>query len=121
MPIRFSGKLSVAAETGLIEYICAEKEKDRSHIVVTDANIVSVASEILLKYAGNYEVVPLDGRTAPHLWHGDSLPHHRIQFFARIQLGQQLLRPQSASQPNAEERGQRRAQQYKRTGLRNSC
>ena len=52
-------KLALAAGTELLEYVCAENEKDRPHLVgkASDEskNAVSVAPEILSKYAGAYE------------------------------------------------------------------
>jgi hypothetical protein len=62
-PWTIRGKLRIAADTELIEYVCAENEKDRSHVVADDSKIVSVPAEILAKYAGNYEGVPPGGRT----------------------------------------------------------
>jgi len=62
-PWTIGGKLHLAADTELIEFVCAENEKDRSHVVEDDSKIVSVTSEILSKYAGNYEAVPPGGRT----------------------------------------------------------
>src|SRR5438105_4302664 len=62
-PWTIGGKLSLAANAELIEYVCAENEKDRSHVVVDDSKIVRIASEILSKYAGNYEGVLPGART----------------------------------------------------------
>jgi hypothetical protein len=55
------GKLNLA-DTELIESVCAENEKDRSHLVANEA-MVSLPEEILAKYAGNYEGVPPGGRS----------------------------------------------------------
>jgi hypothetical protein len=57
------GKLSLAADTELIESVCAENEKDRSHLVVDDAKIVSIPVEVLAKYVGTYQFVPPIGPT----------------------------------------------------------
>jgi hypothetical protein len=47
------------ADTELIEYVCAENEKDRSHLVGKHSddtkNAVKLAPDILSKYTGNYE------------------------------------------------------------------
>jgi hypothetical protein len=59
-PWTIAGKLSFAADDELIESVCAENEKDRRHIV-DDLKVVSVPSETLSKYVGNYEIV-LPGR-----------------------------------------------------------
>jgi hypothetical protein len=48
------------AETELLEYVCAENEKDRVHLVGKDSddtkNAVNVAPEIVSKYIGTYEL-----------------------------------------------------------------
>jgi hypothetical protein len=56
------GKLSLAADAELIEFVCAENEKDRAH-VVDGSKIVMVPSEVLSKYVGNYEIILPGGRT----------------------------------------------------------
>ncbi|HEV3333385.1 MAG TPA: DUF3471 domain-containing protein [Bryobacteraceae bacterium] len=47
------------ADTDLIEYVCAENEKDRTHLVGKESddkkNAVTLAPEILSKYVGTYE------------------------------------------------------------------
>jgi hypothetical protein len=54
-----------AADTELLEYVCAENEKDQVHLVGKNSddlkNAVNVAPEILSKYVGTYEVL-LPGR-----------------------------------------------------------
>jgi hypothetical protein len=49
---------ALAADTELIEYVCAENEKDRAHLVgrTSAEKKVTVAPEILAKYVGIYEV-----------------------------------------------------------------
>jgi hypothetical protein len=49
---------NLAADTELLEYVCAENEKDRAHLVgrTTEEKAVVVAPEILATYAGVYEV-----------------------------------------------------------------
>jgi len=53
--------LALAADTELIEYVCAENERDRPHMVGRASedlkNAVIVAPELLAKYAGTYEFV----------------------------------------------------------------
>jgi hypothetical protein len=49
-----------AADTDLIEYVCAENEKDRVHLVGRASddkkNAVKLSPEILSRYVGNYEI-----------------------------------------------------------------
>ena len=49
---------TLAADTELLEYVCAENEKDRSHLVgrTTEEKTVTVAPQVLAKYVGVYEV-----------------------------------------------------------------
>jgi hypothetical protein len=55
-------------DTELLEYVCNENERDAGHIVVTEEDRkknrtkVTLAPEILAKYAGVYEMVDQDGR-----------------------------------------------------------
>lgn len=55
-------KLELDADTEMIEYVCAENERDRQHLVGKAAdelkNAVTVAPEILAKYAGIYDFKP---------------------------------------------------------------
>jgi hypothetical protein len=48
------------ADTDLLEYVCSENEKDRTHLVGKKSDdakrAVKVAPEILSKYAGNYDL-----------------------------------------------------------------
>ncbi len=49
---------TLAADTELLEYVCAENEKDRSHLLgrTTEEKAVKVAPQILAKYVGVYQV-----------------------------------------------------------------
>lgn len=49
---------TLAADTELLEYVCAENEKDRAHLVgrTSEEKTVTVAPEILAKYVGVYDV-----------------------------------------------------------------
>jgi hypothetical protein len=51
-------KLELDADTEPLEYVCNENERDRPHLVgkASDVKSVKVASEILSKYAGSYEL-----------------------------------------------------------------
>ena len=57
-------KLELDADTEMIEYVCAENERDRQHLVGKAAdelkNAVKVAPQILAKYAGVYDFKPPD-------------------------------------------------------------
>jgi hypothetical protein len=57
-PLTLSAGGNLAADTELLEYVCAENEKDRAHLVgrTTEEKAVVVAPEILATYAGVYEV-----------------------------------------------------------------
>ena len=52
-------KVELAADTDMIEYVCAENEKDRTHLVGKVSDLtkseVDVAPAILAKYVGAYE------------------------------------------------------------------
>jgi hypothetical protein len=58
-PLTVPINLELDADTEIIEYVCAENERDRQHLVgkVTDEtkNAVKVAPEILAKYTGVYD------------------------------------------------------------------
>lgn len=49
-----------SADTEMLEYVCAENEKDRSHLVGRKSdetkNAIKLAPEVLTKYAGTYEL-----------------------------------------------------------------
>ncbi len=61
-PLTVPIKLELAADTEMIEYVCAENERDRQHLVgkVSDEtkNAVTVAPAILAQYPGVYEFKP---------------------------------------------------------------
>jgi hypothetical protein len=61
-PLTVPIKLEIDADTEMIEYVCAENERDRGHLVgkVADEtkNAVTVAPAILAKYAGVYDFKP---------------------------------------------------------------
>lgn len=63
-PLMIPLKMELDADTEMIEYVCTENERDRQHLVgkATDElkNAVSVAPQILAKYAGAYEFKPPD-------------------------------------------------------------
>jgi hypothetical protein len=65
-PWTIGGKLSLAADTDLIESVCAENEKDRSHLMADDPIVARIPPEVLAKYAGTYQFVPPIG-PAPSL------------------------------------------------------
>jgi hypothetical protein len=57
-PLTLSAGGSLAADTELLEYVCAENEKDRAHLVgrTADEKRVVVSSDVLATYVGVYEV-----------------------------------------------------------------
>jgi hypothetical protein len=63
-----SMNVDLRPDTELLEYVCNENERDVQHIVVTEEDRkknrtkVTVAPEILAKYAGVYEMVDHNGR-----------------------------------------------------------
>jgi hypothetical protein len=56
--------MELDADTEMIEYVCTENERDRQHLVGKAAddlkNAVTVAPQILAKYAGAYDFKPPD-------------------------------------------------------------
>src|SRR6185503_10849780 len=58
-PLTFPVKATFLPDTELIEYVCAENEKDRVHLVgkASDDNkyAVKLAPDVLAKYVGAYE------------------------------------------------------------------
>ena len=54
----FSAGGRLAADTELLEYVSAENEKDRAHLIgrTSEEKAVTVAPEILAKYVGVYDV-----------------------------------------------------------------
>jgi hypothetical protein len=67
----------LAADTEMIEYVCGENEKDRSHLVwsVSDARKlgVTVAPDILAKYVGTYAFDPRNTMKIHITLSGDTL------------------------------------------------
>lgn len=67
-PWTISINAELTPDTELLEYVCNENERDVQHIVVTEEDRrknrtkVTVAPEILAKYAGVYEMVDHNGR-----------------------------------------------------------
>jgi hypothetical protein len=63
-PLVIPLKMELDADTEMIEYVCTENERDRQHLVgkATDElkNAVTVAPQILAKYAGAYDFKPPD-------------------------------------------------------------
>jgi hypothetical protein len=57
-PLTFAAGGNLAADTELIEYVCAENEKDRVHLVgrTTEEKAVVVSPEVLATYVGIYQV-----------------------------------------------------------------
>jgi hypothetical protein len=57
-PLTLSAGGNLAADTELLEYVCAENEKDRVHLVgrTTAEKAVVVAPETLATYVGVYEI-----------------------------------------------------------------
>jgi hypothetical protein len=55
--------INLVADTELLEYVCAENERDRVHLVGRTApeQEVKVAPEVLRQYAGTYEVMAASG------------------------------------------------------------
>lgn len=58
--------LTLAVNSELLEYVCAENERDRSHMVGKASDdlkkAVTVAPEVLARYAGAYEILPPGAR-----------------------------------------------------------
>jgi hypothetical protein len=58
-------EMQYTADTDLLEYVCAENEKDNVHLVGTlsdqTKNAVKLAPEVLSKYVGTYEREALKG------------------------------------------------------------
>jgi hypothetical protein len=65
-------KFELNADTDLLEYVCAENERDRNHLVGKAADDktkeVSVAPEILKQYVGFYEFKPPEHPEDPILF-----------------------------------------------------
>jgi hypothetical protein len=58
-PFTITIKAEIVPDTEILEYVCAENEKDHAHLVGTASDskpaAVTVAPELLAKYAGSYE------------------------------------------------------------------
>jgi hypothetical protein len=79
-PWTVSFGVNLAPDTEMIEYVCAENEKDRMHLVGRTAaeKTVTVSPDILSKYVGVYETVSTTGtamtaRTFTITFAGDQL------------------------------------------------
>ena len=61
-PVTLSADGNLVPDTELLEYVCAENEKDRVHLVgrTTEEKAVVVAQEVLATYVGVYEVRSAD-------------------------------------------------------------
>ena len=90
-------EFELAPDTDLIEYICAENERDRPHLVGKASDdkklAVKVASEILSKYVGVYEMLNPENPGAVYIFNvtleGDEL------FIDMAGKNKQLLTPLS--------------------------
>jgi hypothetical protein len=62
-PWTVSFGVNLAPDTEMIEFVCAENEKDRTHLVgrTAEEKTVTVSREILSKYVGVYETVSTTG------------------------------------------------------------
>jgi hypothetical protein len=62
-PWTISFGVNFAPDTSMLEYVCAENERDRDHLVgrTAEEKGVTVAPEILAKYVGIYETVATTG------------------------------------------------------------
>jgi hypothetical protein len=62
-PWTISVGVNLAPDTEMLEYVCAENEKDRAHLVgrTAEEKKVTVSREILSKYVGVYETVSTTG------------------------------------------------------------
>ncbi len=54
-PLTISVPVNLAADTELLEYLCAENERDTPHLVGSASKGVHVSSAVLDKYVGRYE------------------------------------------------------------------
>ncbi len=62
-PWTISFGVNFVADTSMLEYVCAENEKDREHLIgrTAEEKGVTVALEVLAKYVGIYETVATTG------------------------------------------------------------
>jgi len=65
-------KAELVPDTEILEFVCAENEKDRQHLVGTSADnkppAVKLAPEILAQYVGSYEFAFPENPTVPATW-----------------------------------------------------
>jgi hypothetical protein len=54
-PLTISVPVNLAADTELLEYLCAENERDTAHLVGSASKGVQVSQAVLDKYVGRYE------------------------------------------------------------------
>jgi hypothetical protein len=62
-PWTVSFGVNLAADTEMLEYVCGENERDRTHLIgrTAEEKKVTVSPEILTKYVGVYETVSTTG------------------------------------------------------------
>jgi hypothetical protein len=55
-PLRVETSMRAVPDTELLEYVCAENERDRSHLIgaLSDDRNIELPAELLSKYAGRY-------------------------------------------------------------------
>jgi hypothetical protein len=60
-PIQVTATAQAVVDTSLMEYVCNENEKDRTHLIGSESDdpTVSLSQEALSKYAGTYRMVGL--------------------------------------------------------------
>jgi hypothetical protein len=65
-PWTVKNSINLVADTELLEFVCAENERDRAHLVgrTAEEKEVKVAPEILKQYVGTYEVTAASGSAA---------------------------------------------------------
>ena len=64
-PVTVPIHMNLITDTEMLEYFCAENEKDRSHLSASATPIdIKVPAEILKSYAGSYDVKEPDGTTS---------------------------------------------------------
>lgn len=56
--MRATTTMQAIVDTEMLEYVCAENEKDRTHLIgkASDDPAVELAPEILAKYVGTYDL-----------------------------------------------------------------
>jgi hypothetical protein len=62
-PLRATAKMEAIFDTEMLEYVCAENEKSRAHLVgkASDEKGVKVSEAILRRYTGDYEIPVFPG------------------------------------------------------------